>query len=88
MKIDDFNLLSSDEKLDYLLKNGIFIATTNIKKKNMMLYSIFDFYCELSFSERNTSFFEINIFDSPKFLDHYITDIRFPRDFENLLNPE
>lgn len=58
----DFKILSPDDKATILFDQGIFLMNRVEKERILILYSLYDFYVEVSYIKKNNSIDRIRTF--------------------------
>ena len=75
MQIDAFRLLSYDEQVDVLYREGIYIGKKRIGDETVLLYQLDAFYVKLFYSKYRETVRNIFIFTSTRFITDYLHHI-------------
>jgi hypothetical protein len=75
----DFCLLPTDEQSDFILDNGQFLCSIDVKDNKIGLFFLFDFYVEVYYNYTCKSLVKITPFRDAKHLDPYLKHIKLPQ---------
>lgn len=76
MSIEEFNLLTFDQKCQVIFRRGIYLEGRNEENLVFNLYSIFSFYAELCYNLEDDYMASINVFKYSRLLEPYINEIK------------
>lgn len=75
MTLEQFNMLSTEQQQEAVLREGIFLAERKDPPLRMMLYDMSNFYVEVFFLSRYNKVAWFNGFDSTEKLEPYLEKI-------------
>lgn len=75
MTLFDFQLLSKNEQVDLLYKEGVYIGKRKINNSCVLLYQLESFYIEVYYKKYRCSVIRIHCFRSTTLLDPYMEQI-------------
>ncbi len=75
MTLFDFQLLSKNEQVDLLYKEGVYIGKRKINNSCVLLYQLESFYIEVFYKKYRCSVIRIHCFRSTTLLDPYLEQI-------------
>ena len=75
IQIDQFRLLSYDEQVDMLYREGIYIGKKRSGDDTILLYQLDSFYVKIFYSKYRERVQSLCVFDSTRYINEYLDHI-------------
>jgi hypothetical protein len=83
MNLYEFEMLTDNEQVDLLYKEGVYLGKRKVGEYSVVLYQVDNFYIEILYKKYRYYISRIRCFTSVKLLDPYLSQI----DIVELINP-
>ena len=75
MKLDEFVILTEDERISVLWREAQIVAERSDRDHNIFLYQVYSFYIEVWYSKNLMNIYNLKSFSDTDLLEPYLEDI-------------
>ena len=75
MKLDEFVLLTEDQRISVLWREAKMVAQRNDDNYNIFLYQVYSFYIEVWYSKNLMNIYNLKSFSNTDLLEPYLEEI-------------